>query len=272
MDKIRIEKLEIFANHGVYPEENVLGQKFVVSAVLYTDTRKAGLTDDLSCSTNYGEVSHFMKKFVEGHTFMLIERVAEELAKEVLLHFPLISQIDLEISKPWAPIGLPLETVAVQITRGWHTAFVALGSNMGDKKAYLDMAVEALKNREDSEVIKVADYLVTEPYGGVEQDDFLNSALQLRTLLSPEELLDVLHEIEQMANRERLIHWGPRTLDLDVLLYDDLVYESETLIIPHIEIQKRDFVLIPMAQIAPYKRHPILKETMQELLNKLKNQ
>lgn len=271
MDKITIQSLEIFANHGVYPEENVLGQKFVVSAVLYTNTRKAGLTDELSCSTNYGEVSHFMKKYVEGHTFKLIETVAERLAEEILLTFPLIQKIDLEISKPWAPIGLPLDTVSVQITRGWHTAYIALGSNMGDKKAYLDMAVEELKKRKDCQVEKVADYLVTAPYGGVEQDDFLNSALQLRTLLQPDELLDVLHEIEQMANRERIIHWGPRTLDLDILLYDDLVYDTETLQIPHVELHKRDFVLIPMAQIAPVKRHPLLKKTMKDLLEELDN-
>lgn len=271
MDKITIQSLEIFANHGVYPEENVLGQKFVVSAVLYTNTRKAGLTDELSCSTNYGEVSHFMKKYVEGHTFKLIEAVAEGLAEEILLAFPLVQKIDLEISKPWAPIGLPLNTVAIQITRGWHTAYVALGSNMGDKKAYLDMAVKELSERKDCQVEKVADYLVTAPYGGVEQDDFLNSALQLRTLLQPDELLDVLHAIEQMANRERIIHWGPRTLDLDILLYDDLVYDTETLQIPHVELHKRDFVLIPMAQIAPVKRHPLLKKTMKDLLEELKN-
>lgn len=272
MDKITIRGLEIFANHGVYPEENVLGQKFVVSAVLYTNTRKAGLTDDLSCSTNYGEVSHFIKKFVEGHTFQLIETIAERLAEEILLNFPLIQKIDLEISKPWAPIGLPLDTVSVQITREWHTAFVALGSNMGDKKAYLDMAVRELSNRKDCQVGKVADYLVTAPYGGVEQDDFLNSALELRTLLPPDELLDLLHEIEQLANRERLIHWGPRTLDLDILLYDDLIYDTETLQIPHIELHKRDFVLIPMAQIAPCKRHPLLKQTMKDLLASLEKQ
>lgn len=270
MDKITIQNLEIFANHGVYPEENVLGQKFVISAVLYTETRKAGQTDELSFSTNYGEVSHFMKKYVEGHTFKLIETVAENLAQEVLLSFPLIQKIDLEIKKPWAPIGLPLDTVSIQISRGWHTAYIALGSNMGDKEAYLNMAVQSLSERCDCKVEKIADYLITAPYGGVEQDDFLNSALQLKTLLPPEELLDVLHEIEQLANRERLIHWGPRTLDLDILLYDDLIYESETLLIPHIELQKRDFVLIPMAQIAPYKRHPILKQTMQELLSQLK--
>ncbi|MDY3250472.1 MAG: 2-amino-4-hydroxy-6-hydroxymethyldihydropteridine diphosphokinase, partial [Candidatus Choladocola sp.] len=259
----------VFAKHGVFPEENVLGQKFVLSAILYTDTRKSGLTDSLEDSTHYGEVSHFMKAFVEGHTFRLLESVAEQLTQELLLSFPLIRKVDLEIKKPWAPIGLPLDTVSVRIVREWHTAYIALGSNMGEKKAYLDMAVQRLDEHRCCRVVKVADYINTSPYGGVEQDDFLNSALELQTLLTPEELLDLLHEIEQDAGRKRLIHWGPRTLDLDILLYDQLVLDTEDLHIPHIDMQNRDFVLIPLAQIAAYRRHPVLNRTIGELKDHL---
>ena len=269
MDTITIRKLEVFANHGVYPEENVLGQKFVITAVLHTDTRKAGMTDDLAYSVNYGEVSHFIQAFVTGHTWKLLESVAEQLAQALLLEYPLVRQVDLEIQKPWAPIGLPLETASVAITRGWHTAYIALGSNMGDKQGYLDMAVDRLNAREDCQVRQVSGYLVTAPYGGVEQDDFLNGALELRTLLDPEALLEVLHEIEQEANRVRQIRWGPRTLDLDILLYDDLVLDTPSLQIPHIELHLRDFVLIPMAQIAPWKRHPLTGQTMRQMLDAL---
>lgn len=272
MDKITIKELEVFANHGVFPEENVLGQKFVISAILYTGTRKAGITDELSFSVHYGEVSHFIQKYLTQHTWKLLESAAEHLVQALLLEFPLIEKIDLEIQKPWAPIGLPLNTVSVSISRGWHTAYVALGSNMGDKKAYLDLAVQRLNEREDCQVKTISDYLTTAPYGGVEQDDFLNGALELRTLLEPEELLSVLHEIEQEANRVRVIHWGPRTLDLDILLYDDLVMDTPTLHIPHIEMHLRDFVLVPMAQIAPWKRHPLKGKTVEEMLRDLKKE
>lgn len=163
-------------------------------------------------------------------------------------------------------IGLPLDTVSVEISRGWHTAYIALGSNMGDKEKYLNEAVEKLQHTSDCQVLKVSDFLVTAPYGGVEQDDFLNGALALKTLLTPQELLERLHEIEQEAHRERLIHWGPRTLDLDILLYDDLVLDTPDLIIPHVEMHLRDFVLIPLAQIAPWKRHPVLGLTVSQML------
>ena len=127
------------------------------------------------------------------------------------------------------------------------------------------MAIRRLKERADCRVENVSDYLIIAPYGDVEQDDFLNGALELKTTLEPEELLDVLHEIEQEAGRVREIHWGPRKLDLDILLYDDTVVDTERLHIPHIEMHKRDFVLKPMAQIAPWKRHPLLGKTMSEL-------
>ena len=269
MDKIEIKNLEIFANHGVFPEENVLGQKFVISATLYTDTRKAGLTDELTASIHYGEVSHMITKFTQEHTYKLLETLAENLCQMLLQELPLLKMITLRVEKPWAPVGLPLETAAVEITRGWHTAYVAFGSNLGDKKKFLDDGIQGLRTTPSCEVEAVSEYLVTEPYGGVEQDEFLNGVLKLRTLLTPEELLDRLHELEAAANRERIIHWGPRTLDLDILFYDNEIIDTPDLHIPHIDMENRDFVLKPMDEIAPYYRHPVLNKTIHQLLNEL---
>lgn len=266
MDRIKIQNLEVFGHHGVFSEETKLGQKFLVNATMYTNTRAAGYSDDLEKSINYGEVCHFITGYMQNHTFKLIEAVAEHMAQAMLMEYPLLQKLDLEIRKPWAPIGLPLENVSVEISRGWHTAYIALGSNMGDKEKYLNEAVEKLQQTSDCQVLKVSDFLVTAPYGGVEQDDFLNGALALKTLLTPQELLERLHEIEQEAHREHLIHWGPRTLDLDILLYDDLVLDTPDLIIPHVEMHLRDFVLIPLAQIAPWKRHPVLGLTVSQML------
>ena len=270
MDKIEIRDLEIFANHGVFPEETALGQKFVVSAVMYTETRPAGLTDDLSASINYGEVSHMITDFLQKNTYKLLEAAVENLAETLLLSLPLLKEITLRIEKPWAPVGLPLKTVAVEITRGWHTAYIAFGSNMGDKKKYLDNAIQGLRDMKEIVVEKVSEYLVTEPYGDVEQDEFLNGALRVRTLLSPEELLDRLHVLEQAADRKRIIHWGPRTLDLDILFYDNLTCNSRTLTIPHADMHNRLFVLQPLVEIAPWWVHPWKGKSVSELYKELK--
>lgn len=270
MDKITIQNLQVFANHGVYPEETKLGQKFLVSAELYTDIRTAGRSDDLDNSTNYGVVCQEITRYMKENTFKLIESVAERLAEHLLLTYPLVRGISLEIKKPWAPVGLPLDTVSVKIERSWHKAYVAFGSNMGDKRAHIESGIQVLKDEPAIRLGKISDMIVTEPYGGVEQDDFLNGCLELETLLTPQELLEVLQKAEQKEQRERLIHWGPRTLDMDLLFYDDEILEEPELIVPHPEIQKRTFVLEPLAQIAPCKMHPVCKKRVKELLEELK--
>ncbi len=270
-DEIRIEDLEVYARHGVFPEETKLGQRFIVSVTMYTNTRDAGKQDALDLSVDYGEVSHFVTAYMQEHTYKLIEAAAENLAEELLLKYPLLAGVELELKKPWAPVGLPLKYVSVKISRFWHEVYLGLGSNLGDKKAYLDYAVESLDAIRGCKVERTSQYLVTKPYGGVEQDDFLNACLSLKTVLSPEELLCAMHEIEQKAHRERIVRWGPRTLDLDILLYDDLVMETENLVIPHIEMHKREFVLEPLNEIAPNKRHPIYKKTVSQMLEELKS-
>lgn len=269
MDRIKIVNLEVFANHGVFPEENTLGQKFLVSVTMYTDTRYAGKTDDLTSSIHYGEVSQFIDRYMKEHTFQLIERAAESLAEALLLHTEHLEKVCVELKKPWAPVGLPLETVAVEIERRWHKAYVAIGSNMGDKKAYLENAVDALGKISGCQVTKVSEFLKTEPYGVTDQDEFLNGCLELRTLLTPHELLKELNRIEQEAGRERIIHWGPRTLDLDIIFYDNLVLEDTDLCIPHVDMHNRVFVLKPLCEIAPYKRHPVYGKTVWEMLREL---
>lgn len=272
MDQIRIENLEVFAKHGAIPEENVLGQKFLISAVLHTDTRKPGRCDHLEETISYGRASKFMERFVKLHTFQLIESVAEKLAEELLLMYPdSLSSVELEIKKPWAPIGLPLEYVSVRITRGWHQVYIALGSNMGDRMAYLTGAVEAVKSLRECRVGRISSFIETPPYGVTDQADFLNGCVEIKTLLTPEELLDELNIIEADAGRERILHWGPRTLDLDIIFYDDLIYDSERLHIPHVEMHKRDFVLKPLAEIASHKRHPVYGKLVAELLSDLRS-
>jgi len=270
VDRIRINNLEVFANHGVFPEENSLGQKFIISAVLHVDTHKAGLTDDLTESVHYGEVCNLISKITRENTFKLIERLAEVIAEEVLLTYDRIREIEIEVKKPWAPIAQTLDYVSVTVNRKWHTAYIGLGSNLGDKEGYLKLACDRIAQNSKCKLIKASDFIVTEPVGGVEQDDFLNGVICVGTLYTPEELLDFTAGIEAEAKRERIVHWGPRTLDLDILFYDDIVMHTDRLIIPHKELHKRLFVLEPMTCIAPYFCHPVYGKTMSDMYEDLK--
>lgn len=269
MDKIIIENLEIFARHGVLKEENALGQKFIVSAVLNCDTRLAGLSDSLENSVNYAEVCALIEKEMKNNTFRLIEAAAERIAERILLSYTAVKSVSVKIKKPWAPIMMNIDTVAVEITRGRHIAHVALGSNMGDTHRHLDGAVAEINANPRCSVKKVSDFIITKPVGEVEQADFLNGCIELETLLTPHELLDFLHEIENNHGRERKIHWGPRTLDLDIIFYDDVIMGDETLVIPHPEAKNRSFVLEPLSQIAPYKIHPVCQKTVTALKDML---
>lgn len=117
MDSINIVDLEIFANHGVFAEENALGQKFLVSATLYADLRAAGASDALEDSIDYGAVCHLIDARVRATQFKLIERVAQDVAETVLAAYPAVARIAVEVKKPWAPIGLPLSYASVRIER-----------------------------------------------------------------------------------------------------------------------------------------------------------
>ena len=265
MDKIKIKNLEIFANHGVYEEEKKLGQKFLLSATLFLDTRKLGQSDELTDSVNYRDICHFINTYIKENTFNLLEAVAENLAKELLIQFKKIQEVKLEIKKPWAPIGLPLDYVSVEITRGWKITYIGLGSNLGDKKKYLTDAIELLENDINCKVEKVSKFIETKPYGNLEQDDYLNACMMLKTLYTPEELLGKLNHIEALAGRERKAKWESRTLDLDILFYSDIIYNSENLCIPHYDLHNRSFVLEPLYEIAPYFTHPLKNKSVKEM-------
>ena len=148
----------------------------------------------------------------------------------------------------------------------FHTAYVALGSNLGDKEANLRKALELLKER-GVEVVKTSSFICTEPYGVTDQPQFLNGVCEVRTSLVPLALLHTLLEIEQEMGRVRLRHWGERNIDLDLLLYEDVVMDTPELKLPHPDMQNRDFVLLPLAEIAPELVHPILQKSIEELSN-----
>lgn len=269
MDSIRIEHLELFGYHGVFQEEKENGQLFYVDAELYLDLQRAGRTDDLTESVHYGEVCHFMKQIFEEKSYDLIEAAAEALAEAVLMKYPLIQSMHLVLNKPHAPIGLPFQNVAVSITRGWKKAYLGIGSNMGNKEQYLKEALQKLEHHNKIRKVRCSALIETQPYGGVEQDDFLNGAVELETLFNPYELLDYLQQLEKEAHRERLVHWGPRTLDLDILFYEDFISNDPKLLVPHPDMQNRRFVLEPLQELCPWLQNQKLQKTVTQMLSEL---
>ena len=269
-DKIRIEKLEIYAYHGVFEEEKKKGQKFYLTVEMTSSLREAGKNDDLTCSTHYGEVADVVVKAATEKSYDLIETVAEKCAEEILLHFPRIEEVAVTVSKPEAPIAHPFEDVSVTVARKWHKAYLSYGSNMGDKEKYINEALNKISGNVYCRNLKCSSLYETEPYGGVEQDSFINGACVLETLYTPHELLAYLHTLENEAGRIRTIHWGPRTLDMDIIFYDDLIMETEDLIIPHIDMHNRLFVLEPLSELTQYKEHPVLHQSIATLMASLK--
>lgn len=132
-----------------------------------------------------------------------------------------------------------------------HKVYLSLGSNMGDKQLYLDNAIGLLREKFGISKVEVSSYYVTDPIGYVDQDAFMNIAAYVETSLSPRKLLEACQEVEQALNRVRIIHWGPRTIDVDILLFDDLSMDTDDLIIPHKEMTNRGFVLLPLQELNP---------------------
>jgi 2-amino-4-hydroxy-6-hydroxymethyldihydropteridine diphosphokinase len=130
-------------------------------------------------------------------------------------------------------------------------AYLAIGSNLGDRRAHLQDAVEQLAAEHGVRVVGVSRVYETDPVGGPDQDDFLNAVVAVDTDLDPWQLLAAAQRCEQRAGRVRVAHWGPRTLDVDILLYDDVSTDDPSLTIPHPRMWERGFVVAPLRDLAP---------------------
>lgn len=151
------------------------------------------------------------------------------------------------------------------------TAAIALGSNMGDRLGNLRQAVHLLENQR-IRVTTRSDVFETNPVGVENQRRFLNACILVQTDLSPLELLAETQRVETQLGRARDVRWGPRTIDLDILLFDEMVVNEKTLVIPHPRMTERAFVLVPLAQICPGWLHPGTGETIAALAEKIRNE
>lgn len=287
LDRISITGIEATGYHGVFESERETGQPFIVDLVLHVDTRAAAETDELSATVDYGAVATEVEAVITGPAVSLIETLAQRIAQTVLAHAG-VQAVDVTVHKPRAPISVPFSDVTVQIRRTAAAlifdgeaaasvfepadgpvqqdgaadilnqppaqpvpAVLALGSNQGAAQETLIKAIGDLHAVSGIEVRGISPLARTAPVGGPEQPDFLNCVITVSTTLSPRALLAACHAVEALHGRERLEHWGPRTLDIDLIVYDSVVAASDDLEIPHPRAHQRAFVLTPWAQLEP---------------------
>lgn len=148
-------------------------------------------------------------------------------------------------------------------------AFLGLGSNLGQREAFIERAIVALAQTPCILVCRRSELYETEPVGDAEQPWFVNAVVEIETDLSPQELLGVCKQIERSLGRRERVRYGPREIDLDILLYDNIIVNEPDLQIPHAQLHRRRFVLVPLAEIAPRAVHPILRQPVAHLLQSL---
>lgn len=250
MDKVIIKNLEIMAKHGVNPEEKVKEQRFIITAEISVPFTCSQESDDIDKTISYSRVKKDIVRIVTQNTFNLLEKLSYEIARYILENYESAEKVKIIVKKPDAPMSGKFKYVAVEKNLKWHRVYLGLGSSMGDKDMYLDNAIKALKERQFKN-LKESSRIKTAPYGGAAKNEFLNSVAEVYTYLEPYELLSYIHKVEAENSRVRDIHWGDRTLDIDILLFDDLKINDPELCIPHKDMKNRDFVLKPLSELNP---------------------
>lgn len=257
-DRIVLKGIHVYAYVGVLAHERVEGQNFYLDLALYQGYSRAGLTDDLDHTVSYAEVALLAKQVVAQSSRQLLEALAEDLAREILAAYPRLYCIDVTIHKPEAPIETEFSDVTYSIRRyRTYPVRLGLGSNLGDRRAYIQAAVESLKAHPQIYHLRQSRIFESKAWGLEDQGDFLNAVVACETSLTPWDLLHLCQDLEEAAQRERKIHWGPRTLDVDILSYGDLRSTDPDLLLPHPYREERNFVQLPLYELD----HPSLERT-----------
>ncbi len=253
-DRIVVTGIRGHGRHGVFDHERHDGQEFTVDVELEVATSTAARSDDLSDTVDYGAVAVAVHELIVGEPVDLVETLAERVA-DACLEFGPVSAVHVTVHKPHAPIPVPFDDVQLRITRRRppvrRPVALGLGSNLGDSAQTLQSALDELAAVPGLDLSAVSPVYRTAPVGGPEQSDYLNAVAVGTTTLAPLDLLAAMQAVEQDHHRERVVRWGPRTLDVDVLALGDLVVDEPALTVPHPRAHERAFVLVPWCAADP---------------------
>ncbi len=250
MDKLTLSRMEFYGYHGVFPEENKLGARYYVDVELCLPLSRAGAGDELTETINYAELYGRVRTIVTERSFKLIEALAEHIAQDLLAAYPVLGEVVVRVTKPHPPFDIHFAGVTVELRRGRPIeAAIGLGSNLGDRAGTLAEALRLLSAHPRLKLVRQSRLFETEPVGNTRQGRFLNQAAVFSTDLPPEELLSELLAAENRLGRERSERWGPRTIDLDLLLYGQAELKLPRLAVPHPRMAERAFVLVPLAEV-----------------------
>ena len=261
-DRIRLTGVRGRGFHGVFEHQRREGQEFVVDVELAVDLAPAGGSDDLADTVNYGEIGAAALARIEGEPHDLIERLADLVAQDALLH-PGVDEVTVTVHKPQAPVGVPFGDVTVSVTRRREPVpvVIAVGANLprgasGPRESAAS-ALESLAHHPALHVVAASGLHDSDPVGGPEQPTYVNAVVLARASLSPTSLLRELHALEAAFDRVREVRWGARTLDLDLVQYGDpaagtdVTSDAERLTLPHPRAHERAFVLVPWLEVDP---------------------
>lgn len=267
--KIIIHDLLINACHGVNEEEKTQKQPFSISVEIVTDIGEAVKNDDLTQTVSYSAVCKQIKTVVENTTYNLIETLADTLACSIACKYYNIISVKVLLKKLEPPMKVKPNDVAVEVVREYKRCYLSLGSSVGNRNGYLDFALEKLNNDIHIRNVRESGRIETEPYGGVAKNKFINSAVELETIYSPQELLKIINNIEEEAGRVRNKKWEDRVLDIDIVLFGNEIINDENLTVPHKEMHKREFVLRPLLLLNDALYHPLLGKYLKDILEEI---
>ena len=247
---IRLEDIRLHGHLGVTPAEQATGCDLLVTVELAVDLGRVLTTDQLADTVDYSAVYRLVAATVGERDQRLVESLAGRLAELVATAFP-VTAATVAVRKLAPPVGGAAAAATAVVTRRWRDAWVGLGGNLGDRLAILRSAVAGLFGGPGCRLAAVSSLYETDPVGGPLQPPYYNAVAWLRTLAEPEQLLAVAHRLEEAAGRVRAERWGPRTLDVDLLVVDGEQRWGPDLILPHPRLTQRAFVLTPLAELAP---------------------